>query len=52
MVILPGAGLTGSDYLPIHENVAQKTTSIVYDRAGTGWSDSVTLPRTAAAVTD
>jgi pimeloyl-ACP methyl ester carboxylesterase len=52
VVILPGAGLTGSDYLPIHEKVAEKTTSIVYDRAGTGWSDSVTLPRTAAAVTD
>ncbi|MGH7712691.1 MAG: alpha/beta hydrolase [Gemmatimonadaceae bacterium] len=26
------------------------TTSVLYDRAGTGWSDSVELPRTAADV--
>jgi pimeloyl-ACP methyl ester carboxylesterase len=52
VVFLPGAGLTGLDYLPIHEKVAEATGSIVYDRGGTGWSDQVTLPRTARAVTD
>lgn len=52
VVFLPGAGLTGLDYLPIHEKIAEATGSIVYDRGGTGWSDQVTLPRTARAVTD
>jgi pimeloyl-ACP methyl ester carboxylesterase len=52
VVFLPGAGLTGLDYLPIHERVARMTTSVVYDRAGTGWSDGVALPRSSRAVTD
>lgn len=52
VVFLPGAGLTGLDYLPIHEKVAETTGSIVYDRGGTGWSDQVALPRTGRAVTD
>jgi pimeloyl-ACP methyl ester carboxylesterase len=52
VVFLPGAGLTGLDYLPLHQTAAESWSSILYDRAGTGWSDRVTLPRTALAVTD
>ncbi len=52
VVFLPGAGLTGLDYLQVHERVSRITTSIIYDRAGTGWSDRVSLPRTSRAVTD
>jgi pimeloyl-ACP methyl ester carboxylesterase len=52
VVFLSGAGLVGFDYLNIHERVAELTTSVLYDRAGTGWSDPAPLPRTAAEVTD
>jgi pimeloyl-ACP methyl ester carboxylesterase len=52
VVFAPGAGLIGLDYLDIHDQVSQFTTSVLYDRAGTGWSDQVALPRTATAVTD
>jgi pimeloyl-ACP methyl ester carboxylesterase len=52
VVIAPGAGLVGADYWNIHDQVSQFTTSVLYDRAGTGWSDQVELPRTAAAVAD
>ncbi len=52
MVFAPGAGLTGLGYLNIHDQISQFTTSVLYDRAGTGWSDQVELPRTAAAVAD
>jgi pimeloyl-ACP methyl ester carboxylesterase len=51
VVFLPGAGLVGLDYLNTHDRVAELTTSVLYDRAGTGWSDPVELPRTAAEVT-
>jgi pimeloyl-ACP methyl ester carboxylesterase len=51
VVILPGAGLVGLDFLNLHHRIAERTTSVLYDRAGTGWSDPVPLPRTAAAVT-
>jgi hypothetical protein len=52
VVFAPGAGLVGLDYLNIHDRVSQFTTSVLYDRGGTGWSDPVELPRTAAAVAD
>jgi pimeloyl-ACP methyl ester carboxylesterase len=52
VVFLPGGGAVGLDYLNVHERVAKLTTSVVYDRAGTGWSDRVDLPRTSAEVTD
>jgi pimeloyl-ACP methyl ester carboxylesterase len=52
VVFVPGAGLIGLDYLNIHNRVSKWTKSVVYDRAGTGWSDQIELPRTAAAVTD
>ncbi|NUP77239.1 MAG: alpha/beta hydrolase [Nonomuraea sp.] len=51
VVFLPGAGAVGLDYLNVHDRVAELTTSVLYDRAGTGWSDPVDLPRTAAEVT-
>ena len=52
VVFIPGAGMVGLDLLNVQELAAAHTTSIVYDRAGTGWSDAIDLPRTAAAVTD
>jgi pimeloyl-ACP methyl ester carboxylesterase len=52
VVFLPGGGAVGLDYLNVQRGVAELTTSVVYDRAGTGWSDSVGLPRTLAEVTD
>lgn len=52
VVFLPGAGLVGLDFLNIHEQVSQFTTSVLYDRAGTGWSDQVKLPRSASEVTN
>src|SRR5205823_4619327 len=30
--------------------ISEFTTSVLYDRAGTGWSDPAALPRTAAEV--
>src|SRR5262249_25615979 len=52
VVVLPGGGLTGLGYLNLHEQVSQFATSVLYDRAGTGWSDHVSLPRSATEVTD
>lgn len=48
VVFLPGAGLIGLDFLNIHEAVRGFATSVLYDRGGTGWSDAVRLPRSAA----
>ncbi|MEV6273749.1 alpha/beta hydrolase [Nocardia sp. NPDC051832] len=50
VVFLPGPGAVGLDYLNIHDRVAEFTTSVLYDRAGTGWSDPIPLPRTATDV--
>ncbi len=50
VVFLPGAGRVGLDYLNMHDQVSAFTTSVLYDRAGTGWSDQVTLPRSAGEV--
>jgi pimeloyl-ACP methyl ester carboxylesterase len=52
IVFLPAAGMVGLDYYNIHTKVSQRTTSVIYDRAGTGWSDQVKLPRSALEVTD
>ncbi|UFT98148.1 alpha/beta hydrolase [Radiobacillus kanasensis] len=52
VVFLPAAGLVGLDYLNIHNQISQRTTSVIYDRAGTGWSDQVKLPRSALEVAD
>lgn len=51
VVILPGAGAMALDYLNIHDGAARVTTSVLYDRAGTGWSDRADLPRTSTEVT-
>src|SRR5271154_5712859 len=48
VVFLPGAGLIGLDFLNIHEAASRFATSVIYDRAGTGWSEAIALPRTAA----
>lgn len=50
VVILPGAGLVGLDFLNVQARAAEFTTSVIYDRAGTGWSDPVALPRGAGEV--
>jgi hypothetical protein len=39
VVFLPGAGVTGLGYLNLHEQTSRFTTSVLYDRSGTGWSD-------------
>ena len=52
VVFLPGAGLTGLGYLNLHEQVSQFTTSVFYDRSGTGWSDHAEPPRSETEVTD
>ena len=51
VVFLPGAGAVGLDYLNVQQEAAKLTTSVLYDRAGTGWSDPGGLPRTSAEVT-
>ncbi|RDI65056.1 alpha/beta fold hydrolase [Nocardia pseudobrasiliensis] len=50
VVFLPGASAVGLDYLGVHQQVSQFTTAVIYDRGGTGYSDALPLPRTAAAV--
>jgi pimeloyl-ACP methyl ester carboxylesterase len=50
VVFLPGAGSVGLDHLLVHELVAKRTTSVLYDRGGTGWSTTVQIPRSLAAV--
>lgn len=52
VVFLAGAGAVGLDYLNVQERAAGLATSVLYDRAGTGWSGRADLPRTAAQVTD
>jgi len=52
VVFVPAAGMVGLDYLNLHQAVAQLTTSVIYDRAGTGWSEQAKLPRSALEVTD
>lgn len=52
VVFAPGAGSFALDFLLAHERVAELTTSVLYDRAGTGWSDDVELPRSLDEVTD
>ncbi|MEV4617278.1 alpha/beta hydrolase [Asanoa sp. NPDC049573] len=47
VVFLPGAGLVGLDFWAA---LQATTDAVIYDRAGTGWSDPVPLPRSAAGV--
>lgn len=39
VVIEAGAGGFGLDYLSLFEQCAKRTTCVLYDRAGSGWSD-------------
>jgi pimeloyl-ACP methyl ester carboxylesterase len=50
VVFLAGASAVGLDYLNIHDRISEFTTSVLYDRGGTGWSGPAELPRTAAEV--
>lgn len=50
VVFLAGAGLSGLDYFNVQTKVAKFTRAIVYDRAGTGWSDPADTPLTSTAV--
>jgi pimeloyl-ACP methyl ester carboxylesterase len=52
VVFAPGAGSVALDFLLVHQRVAEMTTSVLYDRAGTGWSEDVELPRSAEEVID
>ncbi len=45
-----GAGAFGLDYFTIFALVAQRTTAVLYDRAGSGWSDPVDRKRGAAEI--
>jgi pimeloyl-ACP methyl ester carboxylesterase len=51
-VFVPGAGSFGLDFLLAHQFVSEQTTSLLYDRAGTGWSEDVKLPRSIDEATD
>lgn len=50
VVFLPGASAVGLDYFGVQQRVSRFTTAVVYDRGGTGYSDPLPLPRTAAEV--
>jgi pimeloyl-ACP methyl ester carboxylesterase len=52
VVFLAGGGAVGLDYFNVQQRAAELTTSVTYDRAGTGWSDSVDLPRASVEITD
>jgi pimeloyl-ACP methyl ester carboxylesterase len=51
LVFLSGASTVGVDHLSVQERAAL-TTSVLYDRAGAGWSDRAALQRTSVAMTD
>ena len=50
VVIEAGAGAFGLDYLNLFELCAKRTTCVLYDRAGSGWSDSVQGSRSAREI--
>jgi pimeloyl-ACP methyl ester carboxylesterase len=52
VVVLPGAGAVGLDYLNIQKRTSRFTTCVLYDRGGTGLSGSAQSDRSAAATTD
>lgn len=51
VVIEAGAGSFGLDYLSMFERCAERTTCVLYDRAGSGWSDPAPSPRGASEIT-
>jgi pimeloyl-ACP methyl ester carboxylesterase len=48
--VLAGGDAVGLDYLNLQQRAAELATSVIYDRAGTGWSQRVELPRASAEV--
>jgi pimeloyl-ACP methyl ester carboxylesterase len=50
VVIEAGAGAFGLDYLNLFELCAKRTTCVLYDRAGSGWSDPVQGPRSVREI--
>jgi pimeloyl-ACP methyl ester carboxylesterase len=52
VVFLPGGGAIGRDYWNVHRRAAELTTSVIYDRAGTGDGPPADLPRTSTQVID
>jgi len=52
VVFLPGAGSFGLDFFLVYKQVSARTSTLLYDRAGTGWSADVSLPRSTDEVTD
>jgi pimeloyl-ACP methyl ester carboxylesterase len=50
VVIEAGGGAFGLDYYNILQLCAQRTTCVLYDRAGSGWSDPVEGPRGSAEI--
>ncbi len=52
VVFLAGGGMFGLYYWNVHNLVAEFTMSVIYDRLGLGWSDTVDLPRSGSQVTD
>ncbi|MFT4157512.1 MAG: alpha/beta hydrolase [Microbacterium sp.] len=51
VIFLPGAGAFGLDLYRCTERLSATTTTVLYDRAGTGFSDDTPLPRPLSAVT-
>lgn len=52
VVFLPGGGTIGRDYWNVHRRAGELTTSVLYDRAGTGDGAPAALPRSSTEVTD
>lgn len=50
VVIEAGAGAFGLDYLNLFDLCAKRTTCVLYDRAGSGWSDPVQGSRSAQEI--
>lgn len=51
VVFVPGAGSVGLEFSGLSEELGSDLTTVLYDRAGTGWSGAVSLPRTVEQVT-
>lgn len=52
VVFLPGGGAVGLDYWHLQQSAAELTTSVVYDRTGTGWSRREARPLSSAETVD
>lgn len=52
VVLIPGGYAQGLGMYHLHSTVRSRTRSIVYDHAGTGWSDVGPFPRTPAREAD